>query len=261
MNTENHQESDVHLIIDQAFSVIEKVHCLMSFHEPDSDLTKLNKYAYLYGVEVHPYTYAVFVRAQRIFKASQGLFDCTVARTLVEWDMLPKIANQTPSPHATQADIQLLKHCKIQYKKKLWVDLGGIAKGFAVDLAIHILKNHGIKQMTVNAGGDLRVFGGIEEIFIRDPHSPRNIFNLGQLSNGAIATSAGYFSEKNRDNVIVNALIDPRNSQPVTLPKSYSVISPLAYLSDALTKVVAVSGQISHPCLSQFGAQAIILEA
>lgn len=243
--------------MDQAFTAIETVQQLMSFHDSQSELSRLNQNAFYHTVQVHPLTYAVLKRAQRIFYASHGLFDCSIANTLVNWELLPDHLqqNHTDQTIHSQAHLQLLGNNSVRFTQPILLDLGGIAKGFAVDLAIHSLKKSGIKNAVVNAGGDLRILGHIaEEIVIRNPQNPQDFHALGALANGALATSASYFSKTEHG----NALVNPFNRQALDSEHSFSVIAPTAYIADALTKVVAISQNPQHPCLKLFAAQAMI---
>lgn len=251
-----------HPIIDQAFYCIEKIQKLMSFHDPESELSKLNRIAFQQTVQVHPLSYAVLKRAQRVFYTSSGLFDCTIANTLVDWELLPQHfpSTNTDFQKTSQACLQLLEQNQVKFTAPILLDLGGIAKGFAVDLAIYNLKKNGIKNAVVNAGGDLRVIGDIfEEILIRDPFIPQQFHNLGNLKNGAIATSSCYFSKVKKHNKWVNALVHPDTRQALDSKQSFSVIAPNACIADALSKVVAISQNPLHPCLNLFSAQALII--
>lgn len=137
--------NDAHNAINAAFSCIEKVQQLMSFHDPDSELSQLNRNAFFQPITVHPFTYAVLKRAKHLHEVSLGLFDCSIANSLVNWQILPnplsdKLQHQ---PHSSQTDVKLLDQYSVQFAAPILIDLGGIAKGFAVDLAIHILKKRG----------------------------------------------------------------------------------------------------------------------
>ncbi len=258
------QQDQAHEVINAAFARIEHVHQLMSFQQADSELSQLNQTAYLYPVQVNPLTYAVLKRAQKLFKESEGLFDCTIADTLVSWSMLPD-HHQHDSKHGanslTQALVELLPDFHVYYHAPLLLDLSGIAKGFAVDLAIHTLKHHGMQNAIVNAGGDLRVLGQHPQpIFIRNPSNLQQLLPMGELSAGAFATSGIYYSEREFEEQTVSALVNPLNRQAIIQPYSYSVIAHTAWLADGLTKVLAISGNIQHPCLQRFGATGIIVK-
>lgn len=253
-------QDHAHQAIDAAFLIIEKIQHLMSFHDANSQLSQLNREAHLRAIPVHPFVYAVLIRAQKIFLASEGLFDCTVADVLVDWSLLPQQGDQASPEAVTQADVMLLADYMVQYRTPLLIDFGGIAKGFAVDLAIQTLRQCGIKNAVVNAGGDLRVLGhNAEPISVRSPSNVEQLISVGELSAGALATSGIYYSETSHQGQSVSALVNPINRQPVLNQHSFSVIAPTAWLADALTKVVAVSGNIEHPCLSRFGAKAFTI--
>jgi thiamine biosynthesis lipoprotein len=238
---------------------IQRVQELMSFHDASSELSRLNRDAFLQNIQVHPWLYAILQRALKMFVASDGLFDCTVADVLVQWAILPPQSVITEP--ATQADVLLLANHTVRYRKPLLIDLGGIAKGFAVDLAIHTLRQHGIKYAVVNAGGDLRVLGNhIEPISVRSPHNYEQLIPMGGLSAGAFATSGIYHSQRTFQQETVSALVNPKNRQAIMTPYSFSVIASTAWLADALTKVVAITTNTAHPCLARFAATAVIID-
>lgn len=263
----------LHNLIDQCFSKIENIQQLMSFHDPKSELSQLNQFAFQRSIAVHPFTFAVLKRAERMFQASQGLFDCSIANTLVDWQLLPKHQTQS-EPHPlpdfkiesenkrpySQANVQLLANYHVKFTAPIMLDLGGIAKGFAVDIAIQHLRKSGIENAVVNAGGDLRVLGHhAETISLRSPQNPQQLLRLGELTNGAIASSATYFSKTKFEDHWVNALVNPKDRTALDSEHSFSVIAPTASLADALTKVIALSHNPQHPCLTLFSAQAFIL--
>ncbi|MBF7687566.1 FAD:protein FMN transferase [Acinetobacter sp. EC24] len=253
----------VHVAISQAYQVIESVQSLMSFHDKNSALNQLNATAHTTVVQTHPWIYAVLQRAQKIHHYSDGLFDCSIAPILVDYGFLPthQSHNNTNNQWATQKDVILLSQNRVQFKSPLSLDLGGIAKGFAVDLALHCLRQHHIKHVVINAGGDLRVMGDFEEaIYIRNPVQPSQVKYLGSLSNGAIATSGSYFATKMYHQQQVSHLIDPLTQQSVVTDQSFTVLAPQAWLADALTKVLVLSENTEHTCFKHFGAKALIIE-
>jgi thiamine biosynthesis lipoprotein len=142
-----------------------------------------------------------------------------------------------------------------------WVDLGGIAKGYAVDLAIAALQQHGVDSACVNAGGDLRAIGVAPwQVAVRAAHDPASAGARLLLRDAALATSANYFSAPRRDpDAEVSALVDGRNARPLAGAHSVTVRAPSCAVADALTKVVMATGHARHPCLSAYGADAFIL--
>ncbi len=245
--------------IEQAFAAVEQVHGLMSFHEPDSELSRLNRLAVQAPLPVHPWTYAVVRAALRFHAASDGLFDCTVARELVDWSLLPDQGLAERLPGGMQ-DVQLLADGRVHFRQPLALDLGGIAKGFAVDMAIQALRRAGVREACVNAGGDLRVMGGREQlIHARAPDDPQRLIALGHLARGAMATSGIYYSARTHAGRDVSALVDARSRQPLLQARSCTVLAPTCMVADALTKVLAQVGDGQSPLLRRFGAVGIVL--
>lgn len=248
--------------LDRAFQAIMLVQSLMSVYEATSDLSQLNRSAHIVPMSVHPWTYQVLERAVAIYRASDGLFDCNVARRLAEWGLLPStVVAPVTDPQqtaASMADLVFQQDGRIGARRRLSLDLGGIAKGFAVDKAVEALMSEGVQWAVVNAGGDLRVFGDVDEaIHVRDPLDPSRLHFLGSLRDGAVATSGCYFSKELASSPNVSALVNPLSGQPLVSDQSYSVIAPDCMTADALTKVLALCGDSAHPCFAKFEAHAI----
>ena len=133
------------------------------------------------------------------------------------------------------------------------VDLGGIAKGFAVDRAVKALRHAGVSSGVVNAGGDLRVFGSSSrEVHLRSATSPAVISEVLRLRNRAIATSATYFEP--------SALIDGRTRRSLKSSISVTVAAGDCTTADALTKIVFALREKAAPLLERYRADALILE-
>ena len=248
--------------VDEAFRAVEAVQQAMSFHDPQSELSRLNRNACGRAVKVSPALWRVLSEALRLAKLSGGAFDPTVAARLVDWKILPAPQAPTPAPAtASWRDVQLLPGRRVRFMRPLWLDLGGIAKGFAVDRAVSILRRQRIPSGVVNAGGDLRVFGPrIERVHVRHPAQPARLVPLADLSNAALATSAGYFSEQRSSGRRVNALVNPLRQRPCSARRSVSVQAPTCMLADALTKIVLVHGDAAEAMLRHCRASAMILE-
>jgi thiamine biosynthesis lipoprotein len=173
----------LHRAVDRAFHEIARVHALMSFHASGSDVTRLNRLAHRASVTVHPWTFAVLREARLTARASRGLFDITVAPRLVRAGVLP-VPRGVPRPHprAHQDDVVLLAGNRVRFRRPLLIDLGGIAKGFAVDRALHALRAAGVPQAMVNAGGDIACYGSeAQTIHVRLPGAAGGVVPLGQL--------------------------------------------------------------------------------
>ena len=249
--------------MDEAFEAIQQVQDLMSFHDPLSELNQINRYAHIKPIDIHPWTAQVLRIAQDIYTQSGGLFNCGIGHRLVEAGLLPRNIDVFNHSLGGIEDVQLIKPEKIQVSKPVCLDLGGIAKGFAVDKAVEVLIQNGVSSGCVNAGGDLRVFGNRPRpIQIRNPSSPQHLIDIGTLHNGAIATSALYFAHRDRKpSHIINPMAKEANDIYFHFSESFSIIASECVYADALTKVLALSKRPNHPCFDYFNAQAIKITA
>lgn len=246
--------------ITAAFVAIEKVHRLMSFHDPDSDVSRMNRDAFPKSVIVHPWTWKVLETAQHFAQESNGVFDIAIARFLVNGGYLPERGYQ-PDNVATWRDIFLRKNCRVFFRRQLVIDLGGIAKGFAVDRAVAALKASGVKAGIVNAGGDLRAFGPISRIIhVRHPAEPAVAAGAVRLMERAMATSGVYFSRRRHRGQYVSPLLDGGTGRSARELISVSVAAAECMVADALTKIVFALREEAAALLGQYRADALILE-
>jgi FAD:protein FMN transferase len=242
----------LHRAIDRAFAAIERVHRLMSFHDAQSDVSQINRNGFPTGAVVHPWTWQVLKAAQQFARDSDGLFDITIGSLFSEANHLPRTGHR-PTCRATWRDIFLGKNCEVFCQRPVIVDLGGIAKGFAVDRAVKALRRAGVSSGVVNAGGDLRAFGSSSrEVHLRSATSPAVLSEVLRLRNRAIATSATYFEP--------GALIDGRTRSRLKSSISVTVAAGDCTTADALTKIVFALREKAAPLLERYRADALILE-
>jgi thiamine biosynthesis lipoprotein len=247
--------------IDRAFTAVARVHALMSFHDPDSDVSRLNAAAGR-AVAIDPWTFAVLQTALELNRQSNGLFDIGVAPILQRLGMLP------PGPARThhrcsglsRDAFELLPDGRARLQPGVRIDLGGIAKGFAVDRAVDVLQDHAIPAGLVNAGGDLRAFGAdLHTIHIRDPRDPAALVTAVALRNEALASSAGRADPFHWRAVGDSAVIDPASGAPVRAIVGASVRAPSCLVADALTKVVMIAGEEAGAVLDHYRASALFV--
>jgi thiamine biosynthesis lipoprotein len=251
---------DLNKATSDAFLAIELVHNLMGFHNPNSQLSKINARSHLETMLVHDWTFQVLKIAKELFEISEGVFDCGVGAKLVQSGLLPRHQNSSEAKLGGLADLILIEPNVVYSTKPLQLDLGGVAKGFAVDKAVEALHKFGVQSGCVNAGGDLRVFGtSMQEVKVRNPSSPGDLISMGLLENGAIASSALYFCEKSKSDI--GHIVNPFTKEQIQFNESYSVIAPECVYADALTKVFAITKNNQHPCFKKYSAQAIRIAA
>jgi len=250
-----------HQALDAAFQEIAAIHALMSFHEDGSDVSRLNREAWQSPVTVDPRTYEVLVHACALSAMTEGTFDVSVAPQLVARGHLPK-PHGAPEPDrsAIWRDIQFLPDMQIKFAKPLWLDLGGIAKGYAVDRAMDVLKAYAPTQACVNAGGDLRVTGdGRERVRLGSDSFPSQDFPIVDIHEGSLASSCGSVSGRRYERSGLH--IDARSGNTALPVQFVSVAAPRCMDADALTKVVMARGACAAKVLARFGAQAVVHDA
>lgn len=249
-------EAQARRMIAAALEPIHTVAAQMSTYRADSEVSRLNRDGSSGPVALSQGTMRVLDESVNYTKLTGGAFDVTYAPLRTLWR-----AAQQEGRMPSQADIARALDAVGYYKLVLTyaedgggtasfaapgmeVDLGGIAKGYAVDLAAEALIAAGAPSALVEIGGDMRAVGRREEWKIRvydprlDEHEPMFL----RLSDAAVATSgdyARYFEVAGRR---LSHVIDPRTGLPVEGMSSVTVVAPTATDADALSTAVSVMG-------------------
>lgn len=234
--------------IEAAFAAIERVHGLMTVHEPDSDVSRVNRFAHLRPVEVHDWTARVLERALFWSRESEGAFDVVRAgKAATDRRLIPTHPDQ-PAPRAAHWTWLELQGTAVRLHRPASIDLGGIAKGFAVDRALDALRDAGAEFALVNAGGDMAGYGRAWLVQIVEPRERRPLAEV-VLEGEALATSA---------------LIDGGGDHlPGSDPRwiSASVRARSATDADALAKVLLAGSPRARPCLGLADADGLRVAA
>lgn len=246
------EQAYLHAAADRAFAEIQRIHRLMSRFEEASDVSRMNRLAFAGAVRVEPDTWLTLALARDVAQASNGAFDITVTAH----DESGKLRRD---PKACYDDVELLEKYRVRFRRRLQVDLGGIAKGYAVDAAAALLSRDGLMSGCVNAGGDLRVFGEFDrQIEIRSPDDPFRPAALARVRNQAIATSAcypaaTYYPASGR-------VLDERGNR-AGQGRSATVRSDQCAVADALAKAVLLLGSHAASALARFDASGFLLDS
>ena len=234
----------------RAFARIQRVERLMSFHDPDSELSRLNRLAHRQPCPVSAETGAVLRQAQRLSRASQGLFDISIAPALIRQGLLPAV-DVDIDESANWRDLRL-ENGRVSFAKKMLIDLGGIAKGYAVDQAMSVLSDD--IDAVINAGGDIRMNRWRDKtVAIRYAASGHEQTVEAPMRAAAIASSAGYYLNGK------SAIIAPGQKQAPASPYVYSVFASNCMLADALTKIAFLSGG-RHDLIRASGARLLCVD-
>lgn len=226
----------------------------MSFHDEASDLARLRRARPGDLVEVAQETVAVLRIALELYRQSGGLFDITIGRELVRAEFLPRPAAYRPGRFpGSSADIEIVDDLHVRCHRAMLIDLGGIAKGFAVDRAVEALQFAGVPEGLVNAGGDLRMFGDREwGIQLRD--ADEAVRWQVKLANCAIASSANLANRRKWLGRVHTPHIG-FSRVPVLANRRTSVMAELCVIADAMTKIAMADKGLANRLLPQYGGR------
>ncbi len=239
--------------IDAVIAEMHRIDELMSVYKPQSRLSEVNRDAASRPVKVEPELARLIARALEFSELSNGAFDITYASVGYLYDY-------RAHKHPTEAEIQAAlpsinwRHVVVDLdastvrflKPGVRIDLGGIAKGHAVDSGIAILAARGITHGTVTAGGDSRILGDRRGrpwiVGIRHPDDRNQVIARIPLEDAAISTSGDYERFFDEDGVRYHHIIDPKTGKSPHGVRSVTVIAPTSTLAEGLTKSVFIMG-------------------
>jgi len=218
-----------------------------------SDLSRINQRAAQGPVTISKELFELIQKAQRLSELSDGAFDITFASVGYRYDYRNR---KKPSDTDIQKNLDKInfRHLVLDpdrqtifFKKQgVRIDLGGIAKGHAVDNSIAILKRCGIRDGLVTAGGDTRIMGDHHGrpwmTGIKDPrHEDRSIIAI-PLENTAVSTSGDYERFFIENGVRYHHILSPKTGKSVDTTQSVTVIGPDATTTDGLSTTIFILG-------------------
>jgi thiamine biosynthesis lipoprotein len=239
--------------LDAVIAEMHRIDALMSVYKEDSQVSRVNRDAAAGPVKVDPELAALVARALEFSEMSDGAFDITYASVGYLYDY-------RAHKHPTEAQIQAalpginwrhvivdLPASTIRFARKgVRIDLGGIAKGYAVDTSIAILQKLGITHATVTAGGDSRIIGDRDGrpwiVGIRHPDDRNRVIARIPLEDAAISTSGDYERYFDEKGVRYHHIIDPKTGKSPHGIRSVTVIAPTSTFAEGLTKSVFIMG-------------------
>jgi thiamine biosynthesis lipoprotein len=248
-------EDRVGVAIRDAFDEMERVEELMSGRIRGSDVSRINRWAGIKAVPVSTDVLRVIRRAEEISRASEGYFDISIGSLLDLWGFegdggrLPSKAEVSQALGAVgYRGIHVDERVStVELKKKgMRIDLGGIAKGYAVDRAVALLKSRGYQNMIVNAGGDIRVSGrkarGPWVVGIQDPRDRSRILATIDAAETSVATSGDYERYFVKEEKRYHHLLNPFTGFPARQCRSVTILADDSLSADGLATAVFVMG-------------------
>jgi len=245
--------SEADRAISCAFAEVYKIEHLMSCTEEGSEVTRLNKNGSLPNASSD--LQHVVTKSVGYSELTGGSFDITVLPVINLWTERMR-AGSPPTDDEINETLELVNYKNITIRNgsisfsqgSMGITLGGIAKGYAIDRAIEVLKEHQIEHALVNAGGDIRAMGSKTEdepwnIALRNPKNRTEYITVLNLRNMSVATSGNYeryFSEEAR----ASHIIDPKTGYATDELLSATIIAENATDADALATAVFVLGEV-----------------
>ena len=249
--------------IEAGFEQFELIDNLMSDYKADSELSRVNREAYKGAVKVSEPLFEVLQRSVVFSRETGGAFDVTVGPLVDLFRSAEKKQVAPSKDQIAQAKLKVgFEKLKLDEQNRtvkfavdgMRLDLGGIAKGYAVDLAVEAMQRAGTIGGMVDVGGDIRCFGVPPRgksrwlIGLQDPNETEYGFGTGrsllvlELTNAAIATSGDYRSFTLIEGKKYSHIIDARAGCSSNGLTSVTIISKNATDTDALATAVSVMG-------------------
>jgi len=249
-----HQNDDeAQAAIAAVMNEMHRIDRSMSPYKPDSELSIVNREAADHPVKISTELFNLLQRSIDFSQLTNGAFDITFASAGFLYDYRAAIKPDEQSlseavKHINYRNIHLdgNAHTVSFAQPGVKIDLGGIAKGYAVDLGIALVQNRGVSSALVTAGGDTRVigerWGRPWQIGIRDPRKADAIVAKIPLENVAVSTSGDYERFFEQDNTRYHHIINPATGDSARELQSTTVIGPDAITTDALSTSIFVLG-------------------
>ena len=239
--------------IQYVFDEMRRIDRLMSPYKKESEISLINDQAAKHAVKISSELFNLIQQSINMSKLSNGAFDITFASIGHRYDYRKK---QQPSKKEIAEHLKSINYKNIQLNKNnqtifftragTRIDLGGIAKGHAVDNAIKILQQHGIQQAMVSAGGDTRIIGDKKGrpwyVGIRHPRKKNESAVVLPLSQTAISTSGDYERYFIKDGVRHHHIIKPSTGDSARELRSVSILADRSTTADALSTTVFILG-------------------
>jgi thiamine biosynthesis lipoprotein len=239
-------------------AVMDEMHRIdraMSPYKPDSELSHINREAAQKTLTISQEMVDILARSIEFSKLSDGAFDVTFSSVGYLYDYRQhvkpteeQIAKALPGINYRHLILDRTKRTLRFAREGVRVDLGGIAKGWAVDRSIELLKKRGIQHARVTAGGDTRLLGNRRgrpwTVGIRDPRQQGKAIAVLPLVDMAISTSGDYERFFDEDGVRHHHIINPKTGKSATGVRSVTVIAADATTTEGLTKSVFIKGPV-----------------
>lgn len=239
--------------LEAVFAEFVRIDLLMSTFKEDSRISQINREAATHAVPAGVELYDLIVRALDMSILTRGAFDITFDSVGQFYDFR---AGRRPDAATIAEEVKLIDYRLIEtnpddrsirfLKPGVRINLGGIAKGYAVERGAEILRERGIRHAVVSAGGDSRLLGDRRGqpwiVGVRDPRQEGKVAIRIPLENEAISTSGDYERYFIEGGKRYHHIIEPSTGEPAGSVHSATIVGPDAVITDALSTSVFVMG-------------------
>jgi len=239
--------------IDAVMDEMRRIDTLMSHYKPESELSQINARGFKEPVVVDKELFDLIKTSLHFSEITEGAFDITYASVGYLYDYRKhvrpteqQIQKALPSVNFHNLLLDEKNHSVRFEHEGMRIDLGGIAKGYAVDRGIAILQARGVQHAVVTAGGDTRIigdrFGRPWVVGIRHPDDKNKVITRIPLVDTAMSTSGDYERFFDENGVRYHHIIDPKTGHSASKVRSATILGPTAMQTDGLSKTAFVLG-------------------
>lgn len=246
IQTENVTRADS--AIDAAFLEIQRLNDKFTVYNPNSYLSNINSSDFF---QLDDETFHIFKKCEYYNLISKGAFDPAIGNIIKALGFESTEAENIPEDsifnYITKNNwklIQLTSDKKIIKPSNLKINLGAIAKGYAVDRMFEIIKSFGFNKFLINAGGEIKCIGKDWEIGVQHPRKKDRLIGSLKLNNKAVATSGDYERYRIQNGKRINHIFNPITAKVADQCQSVTVITNNTIDADALATAVFVTGPI-----------------
>lgn len=240
-------------VLAAIMSEMRRVEDAYSPYLPDSELSALNARAADGWMVVSAELFELLAKSREVSQMSHGAFDITYASVGRYYDYRE---GMRPDNELLETAIKAINYRYVELdamtrsvrfaRSEVYVDLGGIAKGYAVDRCIQIMVDAGIAHGSVSAGGDSRILGDRRgkpwTVGVRDPRREDAMAAVLPLTDTAVSTSGDYERFFEKDGVRYHHILDPSTGDSARDSWSVTILGPETTFTDALSTSVFVLG-------------------
>ena len=261
-------------LLAMVMAEMRRIEAAFSPYLESSELSLLNRQAPGGWVEISSELFDLLEKSRSVSELTGGAFDVTYASVGRYYDYR---AGERPPDELLKQALEAIdyryveldpEHRRVRYTRpEVYVDLGGIAKGYAVDRAIDLLLDAGVAQASVSAGGDSRILGDRRgepwKVGVRDPRREGVMAVMLPLLDTAVSTSGDYERYFETDGVRYHHILDPATGDSARNTWSVTILGAEATLTDALSTSVFVLGPEQGIALIDTlpGIDAIVIDA